>query len=72
MTEQITFVGPRQAAERMARARAVAGVPERASKVRAAMDESDRVHADSLAVIRKAADLSRWRSRPRWGFRKRW
>ncbi|HEY2043677.1 MAG TPA: helix-turn-helix transcriptional regulator [Jatrophihabitans sp.] len=58
MSKQITFVGPKKAAEKMARARGIPGVAERSAQVRTAMDEADRVHADSLAAIRKAADLT--------------
>jgi ribosome-binding protein aMBF1 (putative translation factor) len=58
MSEQTTFVGPDRAAEKMARARAVPGVAERSARVRAEMAETDRVHAESLAEIRKAADLT--------------
>lgn len=58
MSEQTTFVGPERAAEKMARARAIPGVAERSAQVRAEMAEADRVHAESLAEIRKAADLT--------------
>ena len=58
MSEQTTFVGPKRAAEKMARARAIPGVAERSAQVRAEMAEADRVHAESLAEIRKAADLT--------------
>jgi DNA-binding transcriptional regulator YiaG len=58
MSEQTSFVGPKRAAEKMARARAVPGVVKRSAEVRVEMAEADRVHAESLAEIRKAADLT--------------
>jgi hypothetical protein len=50
MSEETTFVGPKRAAEMMARARAVPGVAERSAQVRAQMAEADRVHAESLGA----------------------
>jgi len=58
MSDQATFVGPKRAAEKMARARAIPGVAERSAQVRGEMAEADRVHAASLAAIRHAADLT--------------
>ena len=58
MSEQPTFVGPKRAAEKMARARAIPGVAERSAQARTEMAEADRMHAASLAEIRKAADLT--------------
>jgi DNA-binding transcriptional regulator YiaG len=58
MSEQTTFVGPKRAAEKIARARAIPGVAERSAQVRAKMAEARRVHAESLAALRKAADLT--------------
>jgi DNA-binding transcriptional regulator YiaG len=58
MSDQATFVGPKRAAEKMARARAIPGAAERAAQVRGEMAEADRVHAASLAAIRHAADLT--------------
>lgn len=58
MTEKTTFVGTKRAAEKRSRARAVPGVAERVAQVRADMAEADRVHAESLAAIRHAADLT--------------
>jgi ribosome-binding protein aMBF1 (putative translation factor) len=58
MSEQTTFVGPKRAAEKMARARAVPGVAERSARARAEMAEADRVYAESLAEIRRAAELT--------------
>lgn len=58
MSEKTTLVGPKRAAEKMARARAVPGVAERSAQARAEMAEADRVYADSLAAIRRAADLT--------------
>lgn len=58
MSEQTAFVGLQRAAEKMARARAVPGVAERSARVRAEMAEADRGYAESLAEIRKAADLT--------------
>lgn len=45
MSEQTAFVGPKRAAEKMARAQAVPGVTERSARVRVEMAEVDRVHA---------------------------
>jgi DNA-binding transcriptional regulator YiaG len=58
MSEQTTFVTPKRAAEKMARALAIPGVAERPAQVQAEMAQADRVHAESLAEIRKAADLT--------------
>ena len=53
MSEQVAFVGPKRAGETMSRARAVPGVAERSAQVRAQMAETDRVHAEGLAEMRK-------------------
>ena len=58
MSKQTTFVGSKRAEEKMARARAIPGVAERSAQVREDMAEVDRIHAASLAGIRKAADLT--------------
>ena len=58
MSDEATFVGPTRAAETMAKARAIPGVAERSAQVRAEMAQADRVYVESLAAIRKAADLT--------------
>jgi DNA-binding transcriptional regulator YiaG len=58
MSEQTTFVGPERAAEKMARARAIPGMSDRIAAIRADMAEADRVYAENLAAIRRAADLT--------------
>lgn len=50
MSEETTFVGPKRAAEKMARARAVPGVAERSAHVRRQMAEADGVHAESIGA----------------------
>jgi hypothetical protein len=47
MSEPTTFVGPKRAAEKMARGRAVPGVSERSARARAEMAEADRIYAES-------------------------
>ena len=60
MSEQTTFVTPKRAAEKMARALAIPGVAERSAQVQAEMAQADRVHAESLAEIRnRRPDASR-------------
>lgn len=58
MREQTSFVGPKRAAEKRARVRAIPGMTEAVSKIRAEMAETDRMHAENLAAIRHAADLT--------------
>jgi DNA-binding transcriptional regulator YiaG len=58
MSEQTTFGGPKRAAEKMARVRAIPGMTDAVSKIRAEMAETDRVYAENLAAIRHAADLT--------------
>lgn len=58
MTDRKGFVGTSAAAERTARLRARPGMGERVTRVRAAMAEADRSYAESLAAIRRAADLT--------------
>jgi hypothetical protein len=55
MSEQTAFVGPKGAAEKRARARAVPGVAERSARKRVEMAEADRVDAE------KSRDDSRGR-----------
>lgn len=47
MSEETTYVGPKRATEKMARARAIPGVAERSAQVRAQMAAADRVQAES-------------------------
>jgi ribosome-binding protein aMBF1 (putative translation factor) len=58
MSEQTSFVGPKRAAEKMARTRAIPGMSDRVAAIRADMAEADRVYAENLAAIRRAADLT--------------
>ncbi len=58
MAEQITFVGPGAAQAKIAKLAARPGTAARAGEIRARMDAADRAHADNLAAIRKAADLT--------------
>jgi len=58
MTEKITFVGPDAAEAKIAKLKARPGTASRAGQIRAQMEAADRAHADSLAAIRKAADLT--------------
>jgi hypothetical protein len=53
-----TFVGPAAAESRIARLRERPGAAARAGKIQAEMADADRVYADGLAAIRKAADLT--------------
>jgi len=53
-----TFVGAAAAESRMARLRKRPGAVARAGKIRAEMAEADHAHADGLAAIRKAADMT--------------
>ena len=72
MSEQTTFVTPKRAAEKMARALAIPGVAERSAQVQAEMAQADRVHAESLAEIRKAADLTQVALATQMGYCRRW
>jgi DNA-binding XRE family transcriptional regulator len=56
--ESITFVGAEAAQARIARLRARRGAAERVDGIRAEMAEADRVYAENLAAVRKAADLT--------------
>jgi DNA-binding XRE family transcriptional regulator len=57
-TEQTTFVGTEATQERIARLRGRPGAAERVDTIRAEMAEADRVYAENLAAVRKAADLT--------------
>ncbi len=57
-SESITFVGTEAAQVRIARLRARHGATERVDTIRAEMAETDRVYAENLAAVRKAADLT--------------
>lgn len=56
--EPITFVGAEAAQARTARLRARRGAAERVDGIRTEMAEADRVYAENLAAVRKAADLT--------------
>ena len=53
-----TFVGTEHAQARIARLRARNGAAERVDAIRTEMTEADRVYAENLAAVRKAADLT--------------
>jgi DNA-binding XRE family transcriptional regulator len=53
-----TFVGTEAAQNRIARLRARRGAAERVDSIRAEMAEADRIYAENLAAVRKAADLT--------------
>jgi DNA-binding transcriptional regulator YiaG len=57
-TEPSEFVGPAAAEARIDRLRARRGAAQRVEKIRADMAETDRVYAENLAAIRKAANLT--------------
>ena len=56
--ESTTFVGTEAAQARIERLRARRGAAERVDGIRAEMAETDRVYAENLAAVRKAADLT--------------
>ena len=56
--EPTTFVGTEAAQARIARLRARRGAAERVDSIRTEMAEADRVYAENLAAVRKAADLT--------------
>lgn len=56
--QSTTFVGTEAAQTRIARLRARRGAAERVDSIRAEMAEADRVYAENLAAVRKAADLT--------------
>ena len=56
--EYTTFVGTEAAQARIAKLRARRGAAERVDSIRAEMAEADRVYAENLAALRKAADLT--------------
>jgi DNA-binding XRE family transcriptional regulator len=56
--ESTTFVGTEAAQARIVRLRARRGAAERVDSIRAEMAETDRVYAENLAAVRKAADLT--------------
>lgn len=53
-----TFVGTEAAQARIARLRARRGAAERVDGIRAEMAGTDRLYAENLAAVRKAADLT--------------
>ncbi len=56
--EPAEFVGSDAARARIARLKARRGAAERVHRVRAEMAEADRIYAENLAAVRKAADLT--------------
>ncbi|MEU4161164.1 helix-turn-helix transcriptional regulator [Actinoplanes sp. NPDC026670] len=56
--EPTTFVGTEAAQERIARLRSRPGAAEHVAEIRAEMAEADRIYAENLAAVRKAADLT--------------
>ena len=59
MSKQNTaFVGTDAASAKLDKLRARPGMTKRAGKIREEMAEADRRYADSLAAIRRAADLT--------------
>jgi len=57
-TQPSEFVGPDTAEARLTRLKARPGAADRIEKIRAEMAEADRFHAENLAAVRKAADLT--------------
>jgi DNA-binding XRE family transcriptional regulator len=53
-----TFVGTDAAQARIARLRSRRGATERIDSIHAEMAEADRIYAENLAAVRKAADLT--------------
>jgi DNA-binding XRE family transcriptional regulator len=58
MSKQHTFVGTDAATAKLDKLRARPGMAKRAGKIREEMAAADRLYADSLAAIRRAADLT--------------
>lgn len=56
--ESTTFVGTEAAQVRIERLRSRRGAAERVDSIRAEMAEADRVYAENLAAVRRAADLT--------------
>ena len=56
--QPITSVGPAAAQAHIARLRARSSAAERIDNIRAEIAEADRVYAENLAAVRKAADLT--------------
>jgi DNA-binding XRE family transcriptional regulator len=56
--QPITFVGTDAAQGRIARLRSRRGAAERIDSIHAEMAEADRIYAENLAAVRKAADLT--------------
>jgi DNA-binding XRE family transcriptional regulator len=57
-SEPAAFVGTRNAEARIARLKARPGAAERVNDIRAEMEKSDRLYAENLATVRRAADLT--------------
>ena len=57
-TKRTGFVGPDAAEARIAKLRARPGAADRVDEIRTEMAETDRVYADNLAAVRRAADLT--------------
>ena len=56
--ESTEFVGTEATQARLTRLRARPGAADRVDRIRAEMVEADRVYAENLAAVRKAADLT--------------
>ena len=56
--ESTTFVGTETTQARIARLRARRGAAERVGSIRVEMAEADRLYAENLAAVRKAANLT--------------
>jgi len=57
-TKRTGFVGPDTAEARIAKLRARPGAADRVDEIRTEMAEADRVYAENLAAVRRAADLT--------------
>lgn len=58
MNEGVTFVGTDAAADKLKKIKSRPGTAEQVARIRADMATADRSYAESLAAIRRAADLT--------------
>lgn len=58
MSKRTTFVGTDAAADKLKKLKSRPGMTEQVAQIRADMAVADRNYADSLAAIRRAADLT--------------
>ena len=58
MSKDATFVGADAATAKLKKLKSRPGMTEQVSQIRADMAAADRAYADSLAAIRRAADLT--------------